>query len=78
MTGKATLLTREILHTLIAAYSYSLKWLHIVSANMFHPKLPQPSLKELHQTVAGHSTYCLGQRQSHPIVQSSKSNMWSV
>jgi len=36
-------LQREILHILISVYS--LKWLHIFSANMLHPKLPQTSLK---------------------------------
>ena len=38
-----TLLQREILLALISVYS--LKWLHIFSANKFHPKLPQPSVK---------------------------------
>jgi len=38
-----TLLQREILHILISVYS--LKWLHIFSAKMLHPKLPKSSLK---------------------------------
>jgi len=37
-------LQREILPIIISVYS--LKWLHIFSAKMLHPKLPKSSLKK--------------------------------
>jgi hypothetical protein len=72
-----TLLLRGILPILISIYS--LKWLYILSEKTcFTQNYYKHLQKELHQTVAGHSTYFPGQRQSHLIIQTSKSNMQSV
>jgi hypothetical protein len=46
MKGKSYIIaTTEFIYILISVYF--LKWLHIFSANIFHPKIPQTSLKRI-------------------------------